>query len=288
MSEVLVDLYTIFEFDWFYDQKVKDSAEVVFRENFSLIENLILCDKLVVESNGVSYHRLSKICNTFSDSFRFIEDNRLYDRTSFENTVIVGTDIDQRGLVYADVANENEIYYSPHPEREKLLTNTIQQYVDKTAVSVIEQFDQKFNESRSGVVANINVQIPPIVEHVLFYAKAQNITVAESINEIRNSKNATLFRNYFSDLDAELKELSPRKKIPVYQKLFQEINHLCVIWEQDMDSEVLYKKRNINLTRIPILGKLFDLAGLGEVTINDPILLANKQHLLFINDLYQK
>lgn len=288
MSEVLIDLYTVFSFEKIFDSKVRNIDFQSYNKSFSLIENLVLCDKLVLEENGVAYHRLRKVCGEFADSFRYIQNKRLYDKTNFDNTEMVGGDIDKRGLVYADVAKENDIYYSPHPDRERTLSEKLIKYVDHTASSVIEQFDQKFNESKSGVISNVNVKIPPVVEHVLYFAKAQNISISDSVNEIRASQNATRFRQYFNDIDNELRNLSPRKKIPVYQKLFSEIDALCNIWVEDMDMEVRFRRRKINFTKIPLVGKILESIGVSEITVSDPIIKPDAPHFLFINELYQK
>lgn len=172
MSEVLTDLYTLFSFSQIFDSEVTEIDFQSYYKSFSLIENLVLCEKLILDKNGVAHHRLGKVCGEFSDSFRYIQDKRLYEKTPFEDTEMVGRDIDRRGLVYADVAKDNDIYYSPHPDRERSLGEKLIKYVDHTALSVIEQFDQKFNESKSGMVSNVNVKIPPVVEHVLYFAKA--------------------------------------------------------------------------------------------------------------------
>ncbi len=278
----------MFVFSCVYERKVKQNDISVYSDCFPLIENLVLCDKVVLESNGVEHHGLQNVCSQFSDAITYVEDRNLYEKNINENTQLVGDDIIKRGLVYANLAREHDIYYSPHPIRDQVLSQEITKYIERTAASVIEEFDQRFNETQSGIISNINIKIPPIVEHVLYFSKAQNISISESINEIRNSKNAMMFREHFNALDFELRNLSPRKKIAVYQPIFREIDKLCSAWEADMDAEVKYRKREIKLAKIPIVGKVLDSIGIGNISINDPILFSSSPHLLFINDLYQK
>ncbi len=287
MANVLTDLYSIAELSDIYKTICKSSDLTYYSENFQLIENLVLCDKIVLESNGVKRHYMGNFCSEFSDAIAYIEDDRLYEKTAFDDIEMIGN-IDDRGGIYSKVASENDIYYSPHSSREKIFLDNVSKFIDRTAVSIIEQFDQKFNESQSGVISNINVKIPPIVEHVMYFSKAQNISIADSINEIRHSKNASLFRQYFNDLDAELRNLSPRKKIAVYQPIFRDINKLCNEWISDMDAEVKYRQRTISLSKIPIIGKVLESFGVSDFSFNDPILFPDYPHLLFINDLYQK
>lgn len=287
MSEVLTDLYSLFSFKYLYDRKSKNFDSEKYAKCFHLIENLVLCDKVVVEKNGLYHHGLKRVYSEFPDAFRLIEDKRLYEKTPYE-TIHMSNDFSQRANVYAEVAKENDIYYSPHPERERVLTGIVNRYVEMTTKSVIEQFDQKIIESQDGVISNIDVKIPPVVEHVIYFSKAQNISISESINEIRYSKNGVAFRRYFADLDGEMKSLSPRKKLPAQQKLCKELDQLYGEWLNDMNSEVRYRKRKIKLAKIPIIGKILESVGMSEININDPIIFPGKPHLLFINDLYQK
>lgn len=288
MSNVLTDLYSMFVFSCIYERKVKQNDISINSDCFPLIENLVLCDKIVLESNGVKHHGLQNVCSQFPDAITYIEDINLYEKNTNEETQFVGNDFNKRGLVYANLARKHGIYYSPHPIRDKVLSEEITKYIERTATSVIQEFDQRFSETQSGEISNVNVKIPPIVEHVLYFSKAQNISISESINEIRNSKNARMFREHFNALDFELRNLSPRKKIAVYQPIFSEIDKLCSIWEADMDAEVKYRKREIKLAKIPIAGKVLESIGIGNILINDPILFSSSPHLLFINDLYQK
>jgi hypothetical protein len=291
MSEVLTDLFSLHSFSCHFDTKVKNEGLEEYGECYPIIENLVLCSKLVVDSNGVSYHQLNNVCTQFSDSIRLIEDNRLY-RKAFSNQLPTfgydRYDMEKRGVIYADVARDYDIYYSPHPNRQIEFSEKIMQCVNRTAISVINQYDQRFSESASGIVSNINIKIPPVVEHVFYLSKTKNITISDSINYIRNSKNATRFRKYFDSLDDELRDLTPRKKLPIYQRLFREIDSLSNTWLLDMDEEVKYRTRRINLTKLPIAGKVFETVGIGNLSIPDPIIFPSSPHLLFINDLYNK
>ena len=282
-----LDLYSFIEFSEISDTKVRDYKLNAYSNCFPLIENLILCNKIVVEQKGVNYHNMGSICDVFSDAIKYIRDSRLYKETWQSSTHFIGKNILKRSLLYADVARDADIYYAPHPYREKTLSRKIPKYIDQTAKTVIRLFDQKFNESNGGIISNVNVKIPPVVEHVLFFSKTQKKTISESINEIRNSKNAQLFRNYFFTLDQELRDLSQRKKIHIYESLFRDIDKLCTVWLYDIDSEVRYRIRKINLSKIPMIGKLLGALGSDKFTIKDPILFAKAPYFLFINDLYR-
>ena len=42
------------------------------------------------------------------------------------------------------------------------------------------------------------------------------MTIAASINELRNKKNAILFRKYINNIDEEIRDLPSRKKIKAF------------------------------------------------------------------------
>jgi hypothetical protein len=287
MAEILTDIYSLYSFAQFHDTRLKGYSIDGFSECYPIFENLILCDKVVVEQNGVRHYCLEAVCNDLLDAIGYITDSRLYGETSiYKNTYV--DNISYRGLIYADVAKESNLYFSPHPDREGFISNRIVKYIKTTAAIIIEHFDQQFNQSASGQFASFNIKIPPVVEHILYFSKAQDKTILESVNEIRNSKNAIAFRQYIQKLDDELKDLTPRKRIEIYQPLFRDIDRLCNSWSLDMKNEVQYRKRRISLSTIPIMGKLLDVIGAGQIEIKDLILFSDTPHLLFINDLYRK
>ena len=226
MAKVLTDLFSLYAFQDIYENTFEEKYIEYYKKNFSLIENLILCEKVIVEKNGVNHFNFETMCNSFPEAFSYITDNRLYNEMGVSDKLKTDNHIERRALVYSEVARQNDIYFSPHPFREKALSEKIETYINSTASNIIEHVDQRIQKSQSGELANIQIKIPPIIEHALYFSKSQGISIFESINEIRNSKNAQLFRTYINNFDEELKDLSPRKKIMVYQPLFRDIDRL--------------------------------------------------------------
>ena len=68
--------------------------------------------------------------------------------------------------------------------------------------------------------------------------------------------------------------------------MLKDIDRLCNDWVEDMKENVVYKKRKLNLSKIPLIGSTFEIFGLKEIDIKAPILFPQKSHLFFINDLY--
>ena len=163
----------------------------------------------------------------------------------------------RRGSLYADLAKENGCYYAPHPTREAITLENISLYLERTSKLVLDKFEQKLRETSAGMASNLNIKIPPVVEHVLSFSKKNELSISKSIIAIRESKNAKTFRDYFNKLDFELRDLSPRKKIPVFQPLFRDVDRICNAWVEDIDNGVKYRKRKIILSKLPVIGKLF-------------------------------
>jgi len=285
VSNIMTDMYTVTAFDRISCETVKDYNFSKYSDCYSILENLILCDKLFVGENGVTRYNLNTFCEDFKEIVNHFSDDKLYD--SGQKYPFGQMDIYERGMVYADLARESGCYYAPHPNREASLVTQISNFMDRTSVTVLEKFDQKLRESTSGLASNLDVKVPPVVEHVLAFSKANGISVAEGVKEIRESKNAKHFRSYFNALDSELKDLSPRKRITVFQPLFKDIDNLCNVWIGDLDAEVKYRQRKIKLSKIPVIGKMLEICGVGEVDVKDPIIRAEKSHFLFINDMYR-
>lgn len=291
MINVLTDIFSILCFSRIFDEKPKDYSINGYDIVFHLVENLILCDRIVLERNGIRCYELSPFCEFFRDAIAYVEYPYLYpiDQDSFDLPVYKDrNNIEKRAILYLKLAQQNDLYFSPHPIRHKFLRDIVYERSKTMASEIVTYFDQKICQSESGQFANINVKIPPVVEHCLYFAKNNNLSIPHSIMEIRNSKNARKFREFCSNIDSELRELNPRKKVSVYQKIFKDVDRLCVSWKEDLKEKVNYQQRNIALSKIPLFGKVFEILDIKNVVVKDPIIHQSKPHFLFINDLYRK
>ena len=228
---------------------------------------------------------MKQLYEKFSEPLSLFEYSPLYQRgTKALGQTVRNVD---RAFLYLKASNELGLYYAPHPTRDKYISQTVYNNIESSDKKIIEYFDNRICTSEFGNFANIDLRIPPILEHVISFAKKNKKNLSDSILEIRNSKNAIAFRNYCSSLDKELLRHSPRKKIHIYQSLFKDIDQLSAKWKDDLREGVAYKQRRINMTKIFGLGRIFDILGIKEISIKDPIILKEKKHLLFINDLYR-
>lgn len=288
MTEVLVDLYSIFSLNNCAHSIANSKNPAIYKNCFPIIENLIICEKVILDKHGVMHHDLLDICLDLSQAIRLISDERLYSNRTTESNTGPSSEISERVKNYLDAARDNELYYSPHPIRGRILKDKITPSFESTGKYAIKRIDKAIMSSLDHEFNDVSAKIPPLVEHVLCYSEKNNISLLSSIIDIRESKNATIFRSYFGKLDDEIKTLSPRKKVNSLQKLTTEIERLEKKWTRDIDLDVNYKERTINLSKIPVIGHLFEILGIKDLDIKDPILHQEKSQFLLINDIYKK
>ncbi len=295
MNKVLSDIFSLFSFRHL-DAIPSNLNFRTYEHFFHLIENLIICDKIVAISGGIERYDLDEFCKAFDGVFEYIEEpvlnSHLY--PSKQNYIKqdedkYNLDIEKRSLLYLKVAREYSLYFAPHPIRHNFIIKFAYELKGNfIAKELINYFDRQIVSEWNGKFFRIDIEIPPIVEHVIYFAKRNRCLISESVNIIRNSKNALLFRKYCSELDNELRECSPRKKIQLCQALFKDLDKLCENWQQDLDNEVKYTRRHIKLSKLPFLGKLFEFFGINELEVKDPMLFLNRPYFLFINDIYRQ
>jgi hypothetical protein len=132
---------------------------------------------------------------------------------------------------------------------------------------------------------NVNLTLPPVADYVLRVVRRKRVNLITAIHEIRESKNARLFRQWCGKVSAALKE--ERGGLQEAQKLHRELEKVCSMWERDLDEGVRYKQRHLNVGKLPLIGALLSFSGIEKIKINDPILTADKPYLLFLNELYR-
>lgn len=265
----------------------------------SLIENLVVCDKLIVDAEGIGDWGLRRFCEGFGGAFELLNESpsdRNFPLAAIRSLYTVphpdapdGTErILARTHHYAELAKSLDAYLCLHPSRIEYLYNNFG-WKDKptTAKLVISHLDQKITQSDAGKMAEIDLRTPPILESVLRFKARESVELPIAINEIRASKNAIAFRKWCSEIDNELRGCSGRSAIPIMQKLIGELDSVAEAWEKDLNLHVHYKRRTISLKKIWGIGSLLEAVGLSEFEINDPVILQSKQHLLFLNDLYR-
>ena len=135
--------------------------------------------------------------------------------------------------------------------------------------------------------AAIDFSVPPVADQILWLRKTRGVDLASAVNALRDSKHARRFRRYAADVDAELTGLSPRASIAPLQRLVREVQEVARSWTEDLDAGVRHVQRRLSLRKIWGLGPILEAFGLDGFAVKDPVLVARKPHLLFLNDLYR-
>lgn len=284
MARILVDAFSIFDFANRCPTIAVDYNFTRYSDFWHLIENLILSEKVFILEESLKLIDSDFFLKDFNESIQIIPNTDITQYKLEEYKSNIG--MKERGLIYLDIARCNNLYFSPHPFRQNILGEQLVNNVDKVARIIIERFDQKISKTDNGLYAKVNIKVPPVVEHVLNFSKCKKKSIADSINEIRNNKKTILFRKFCNELDNKLSEQTPRKNISQFDSLFREIDKICNDWQKNLELGFKFKQRKLNLTKIPLLGKYFEILDIKEISYNDPIIKSATPHFLFINDLY--
>lgn len=290
MSKILTDLFTISSFReiLFCVDQEKLRLEH-FKEVFHFIENLILSDKIYVDRKGIEKYGFEIVCEKFDEVISCLDSSGLYpdkSHTPSYNSWDRDKLLTERGIAYLEFARSNDMIFSPHPYRNKLINYKINQEIESVSKIIFSHIESSISESKSWQCAKINIQIPPIVEHVISFSRKNNLTLDDGINIIRNNKKAVLFRKYCTNIHNELKESNPRKRIAIYQSLFRDIDKLSNKWSDDLHENIKYKRRTLNLVKLFSIGKILETFGMEEFSIKDPILKIENPYLVFVHDIY--
>ncbi|MGL4620822.1 MAG: hypothetical protein ACRCZS_17460 [Chroococcidiopsis sp.] len=139
----------------------------------------------------------------------------------------------------------------------------------------------------SGAPISLKLTIPAVAELVMSYAAQKVCPIHEAVIEVRQSKNATKFREWCQIYtEASMKG---RPGIKEQTELFKEFKNVCEIWQHDIREEVDYKTRKITLEKIPIIGGTLQSLNMDKLSVRDRVLVPRKNvsYFLLLNDLYR-
>jgi hypothetical protein len=150
---------------------------------------------------------------------------------------------------------------------------------------VVDDFASRIKPPVDAIVS-FDLPIPPVPEYVLRLAKAQRISLYEATMEVRNSTNASNFR----DLCATLFNLGEEGGLHAqdeYNTVMKDFATFCEAWARDASEGVDYRIRTLQLGDIPIIGWILKVAGMDERMVRDPVITpdTNYRYFLFLNDL---
>ena len=193
-------------------------------------------------------------------------------------------------ILASEYQKEYEEYSQKNVSDNKLIENSKQlEEMNKRTelVAYAENIILKGAIEESGAPISLKLTIPPIAELVMNYAAKKKCPIHEAIIEIRQSKNATKFREWCQIYtEASMKG---RPGIKEQTELFKDFKNACEIWKNNIKEEVDYKTRTITLEKIPIIGGTLKSLNMDKLSVRDPVLVpkTNFSYFLLLNDLYE-
>lgn len=295
MSKVVMDIYSAVFFVRDCQKRTEPNSDT-----WHTIENIILCDQIILDDDGANMLGIKD----------FLEEN--YPGVfQFEN-LLRGTEYEftnknaeeecfyyiyhdrktesflNRAVGYLDAAQKHNVYWSLHPSRAAHLKKALQVSPNLPPASqFVEYVDDKMSQSDAVRIIGYDVNVPPVVDQVVLLRAKEGIPLNEAIYQIREADHTKQFRKWAGQLDEALLHKT-RSNVMKVQEALVEIDQVCKEWVyKHVGSGVLYKKRKISLRELPFgIGAILKVVDSGQFVINDPILIPEKPHLLFLNDLY--
>lgn len=204
-----------------------------------------------------------------------------YDNASFLRHSHLGV---ERTLVYYETAAAVGVPLVLHPERynEALAINraccdaydSVREVLQKT-------FDEPVRRQLESLGLSHDIVVPPLVYRLVELAGKENISILDAARRVKESANATAFREWLATIQLSLSQGTMGGKVEALRML-KELERVASIWAEELDvkSGVTYKRRELRLSWIPRIGGLLDL--MDKKTVRDPI-LNRKGYLMFIS-----
>jgi hypothetical protein len=207
-------------------------------------------------------------------------------------TRVIGRSNDdaERALFYAELSDGLSIPVLISDGKQKWLqeinrriwtdiNSVIKKMVDEEAKKVILS-----RIGESGILSPIDdIQYPPLAEMIVRLAQSKSWSLVDAAKKIRESPEAVAYRNLLAQLysDARMGRAG-QDKLSI---TLSEIQHSFSDWYERTDKSGTPVK--LQLGKIPKIGWLFELIGLGQITINLPFRVPDKPYLSFIFNWYR-
>ncbi len=292
MSQVLSDVYSLIVLDERSNRAGTGGLSAWHAQEISsTIQTMVLCERMIVNSVDARRYEVDRFCNQFDGLFALedLGEELGSDSFRYENLLHAQDQYLARAQVYLACAQKLGVYLSLHPRRGERLKDAISRDSPRFAAEIaVDRLDRKMGESSAAEYAGVDLQVPAVAEYVMAFASSKQVDLVTAINEVRSSQNATRFREWCAEIDAELaSDQRGRTSIRPVQKILREVEAVEKNWASDIDDLVRYRRRQISLRKVWCIGELLESFGLAAIDVNDPIISASKPHLLFLNDLYR-
>ena len=200
-----------------------------------------------------------------------------------------------RAHFYLELARHLGAFLSPH----ELRAQYYQQVVERNGLSklkqktqglpekIVNEVDKEIRRKNAKYLEPLCVDIPPVTDWVMRIASTRKMDYKKAIMVARNSKNAVRFRKWCAEMTEMT--LQGRAGLRAAQRIRRELEKASAAWCEDLDEDVRYKTRKINLCKLPLIGGVLTTLGVEEAEqeLHDPVLAPTRPYLLLLNDLYR-
>jgi len=194
----------------------------------------------------------------------------------------------ERTLFYYEVSRSTGKPIVYHPNRNITVANINGTLID--AFRLVKKqlkngFEIPVEIQASDIGVKLEIKQPALAMYIIRQAGKRGVSIAESLCDIRESKLASSFRKWLSQVHNGLIDDAISENMNAL-KMIKELEKTTDKWvkELDVESGVAFKRRKINISKLPKVGAL--LSVLGEISIKDPI-LNPKSYFTFITNWYK-
>jgi hypothetical protein len=298
MTKILTDVYSVIRLKEQEARGELTAWPTISQDTCALIQNLVICDRILLDRDISADYHVAEFSQRFDEVFEFVDTGGLLsDRSKLD---LVKTQMGSKlgasaddpflsaALIYVAAAQSLGVFLLLYPPRSDFLKLLSLEPKGSAATMALQELERRIVDTGLAKYAGIDLAVPPVAEYVFNHYHQSGVDLASAINEIRNSKNARLFRRYCSAVDAELAHLSPRASLATLQRLLGDVRRAADKWLGNFNEGVHYVTRQISLRKVWGIGPLLEAIGAAPIQFRDPVLWSPENaSLLFLNDLYR-
>jgi hypothetical protein len=194
----------------------------------------------------------------------------------------------QRAVLYLELSARGGVPIFLSPDKDPFLVH-YQKKLPVDALETVEKIvDTQFQETLKDLfLPSEGIPIPPLAEHIVRQAHRKNISLLTSMLEIRETKEAKIFRRWLGEIQQNLVS-AERPKLIDAAKALHELKGVAQAWFSNFDLGYMTQHKHTKFIpkALPVIGDVFEATGHGEITIKDP-LVKRPLYLTFISKWYE-
>lgn len=193
----------------------------------------------------------------------------------------------ERTLFYYEAAGMIGAPVLLHPDRcyeGQAIKGACQDAFDAVKKVISRSFEEPVRSQLETLGLSHNIPLPPLAFRLVRLAGERSLSIVEAAKAIKESSEARAFRRWLNEVQQSLTEGTMDAKLHVL-RLLRELERVASSWADELDvaHEVSYRRRRIELSKVPRIGAILML--LDGASIRDPI-LNQKGYLTFVSSWY--